>query len=343
MRDDVDERDTANGSSLMGGTKPDGTEHDGTDHDSAEKAAGEAKTVLIVNGAKADAAQADALRESVARAFAQAGLPSPQLAMTTPEDCGTGMARAAVRDGATLVVACGGDGTVNAVAEALAGTQTVLGVVPLGTGNLLAGHLRIPQPVDEAVALLTEGADRRLDLGTVGDRVFVGMAGLGLDAAMIADSSEDLKARIGWLAYVPSIVRHLRDRGRRVTLLIDGRRVRHSRVKALIIGNFGQLHGGIDLMPEAKPDDGMLDVVVLEPSGKLAGWFAVLVRLLTHRDGRNITRYQGRRVQVRTRRPVPLELDGDPYRTANSLSAEAKPGALIVRAPASEPVEHEGA
>lgn len=293
-----------------------------------------AEAVLVVNGAKADARQASALREKVALAFTAAGRPEPGLVMTTPQDPGTGMARSAVRDGAAMVVACGGDGTVNAVAEALDGSGVTLGVLPLGTGNLLAGHLGIPSGLDDAIAVLTEGSDRRLDLGAVGDRVFVGMAGLGLDAAMIADSGEQLKARIGWLAYVPSIARHLSDRGLRVWLRVDGRRIRHRRVKALIVGNFGRLHGGIDLMPQAAPDDGLLDVVVLEPSGRLSGWLAVLVRLLTRRDGRNISRYQGRSVLIRTRGPVPLELDGDAYRTANSLSVRVKPGALLVRAPA---------
>lgn len=299
-----------------------------------------ARTVLVVNGAKADARQASALQEKVARAFAEAGLPKPELVRTTPEDAGTGLARAAVRDGAALVVACGGDGTVNAVAEALDDTGVTLGVLPLGTGNLLAGHLGIPSGLDDAIAVLTGGSDRCLDLGAVGERVFVGMAGLGLDAAMIADSSEQLKARLGWLAYVPSIARHLSDRGRRVSLRVDGRAARHRRVKALIIGNFGRLHGGIDLMPQAAADDGLLDVVVLEPSGRVTGWLAVLVRLLMRRDGGGISRYRGRSVQIRTRRAVPLELDGDAYRTANTLSVQVKPGALVVRTPApSQPSE----
>lgn len=335
-------RDTARGNETV---DRDAVDRDKVDRDAAEGEAansGPVKAVLVVNGAKADAEQASALRTKVARAFAAAGRPEPELVTTTRDDPGTGLARSAVRDGAGLVIACGGDGTVNAVAEALADTGVTLGVLPLGTGNLLAGHLGIPSGLDDAITVLTEGTDRRLDLGAVGDRVFVGMAGLGLDAAMIADSSEQLKARIGWLAYVPSILRHLRDRGRRVTVRVDGRRVWHRRVKVLIIGNFGRLHGGIDLMPQAAPDDGMLDVVVLEPSGRLSGWPAVLVRLLTRRDGRNISRYRGRSVQVRTRRPVPLELDGDAYRTANALSAQVRPGALIVRAPAPTPSAHEG-
>jgi YegS/Rv2252/BmrU family lipid kinase len=290
-------------------------------------------SVMIVNASKADTRAAADLHERVARAFAETGWPKPQLVMTTPDDNGAGAARAAVESGADLVVACGGDGTVNAVAEALSGTGVVLGVLPLGTGNLVAGQLGIPGRLDDAISVLLHGSDRRIDLGAVGDRVFVGMAGLGLDAAMIADASERLKARVGWPAYVPSILRHLRDRGERVTLRVDGRRVRHRRVRALIIGNVGRLHGGIDLIPQAAPDDGVLDVVVLEPYGRLAGWLEVLVRLLTRRDGPHISRYRGRRIDVRVRRAVPLELDGDTYRTANVLSAHVKPGALLVRTP----------
>lgn len=292
------------------------------------------KTALIVNGAKADAEATEALFDKVAAVFAEAGWPKPALAVTTAEDSGSGIAAAAVESGAELVVACGGDGTVNAVAQALAGTRAVLGVVPLGTGNLLAAGLGIPSALDEAIRVLIDGADRRVDVAAVDDRVFVGMAGLGLDAAMIADASERLKARLGWPAYVPSILRHLRDRGVRVTLRLDGRRVRHGRVKALLIGNIGALHGGIDLMPQAEPDDGVLDVVVLEPRSGLAGWLAVLARLLLRRDGEPISRYRARRVEARTRHPVQFELDGDLYRAATVLSVQVKPGALRVRAAA---------
>lgn len=291
-------------------------------------------SVLIVNATKADADAAAELHDRVARAFAEAGRPKPRLVMTTPQDSGAAAARAAVEAGAGLVVACGGDGTVNAVAEGLADTGVVLGVLPLGTGNLVAGQLGIPGSLDDAIAVLLHGSDRRLDLGGVAGRVFVGMAGLGLDAAMIADASESLKATVGWPAYVPSIVRHLRDSGERVTLRVDGRRARHHRVKALIIGNIGRLHGGIDLMPQAAPDDGVLDVVVLEPEGGLAGWLGVLVRLLLRRRSPHISRYRARRsVDVRVRRAVPLELDGDAYRTADALSVQVRPGALLVRSP----------
>jgi len=295
------------------------------------------RTTLIVNAAKSDAKAAAALHEGVTHAFAEAGWPKPEMVMTTAADGGAGLARAAVASGAELVVACGGDGTVNAVAEALADTGVPLGVLPLGTGNLLAANLDIPHRLEEAVAVLVHGTDRRIDLGGAGERVFVGMAGLGLDAAMIADTSEPLKARLGWPAYVPSIFRHLRDRGERITLRLDGRRARHSRVRALVIGNVGRLPVGIELLPDARPDDGALDVVVLEPRGRLTGWIGVALRLLLRRDGPPISRYRARAVEARTRRPVAIELDGDPFCTARVFSVHVRPGALVVRTPAAQP------
>lgn len=300
------------------------------------------RATLIVNAAKSDAKAAAAVHEAVTEAFADVGWPKPEMVMTTAADSGTGLARCAVASGAELVVACGGDGTVNAVAEALADTGVPLGVLPLGTGNLLAANLDIPHRLEEAVAVLVHGTDRRIDLGGAGERVFVGMAGLGLDAAMIADASEPLKARVGWLAYVPSIVRHLGDRGERITLRLDGRRVRHSRVKALIVGNVGRLHAGIDLLPDARPDNGSLDVVVLEPQGGLASWAGVALRLLLRRDGPPISRYRARTVEARTRRPVAIELDGDPYRTDTALSVRVRPGALLVRTPAPPSAQEAG-
>jgi len=291
------------------------------------------RATLIVNAAKADAKAAAALHETVARAFAGAGWPKPEMLATTAADSGTGLARSALASGAELVVACGGDGTVNAVAEALADTGVPLGVIALGTGNLLAANLDIPHRLEHAVAVLIHGSDRRIDLGGVGEKVFVGMAGLGLDAAMIADTSEPLKARLGWPAYVPSIIRHLRDRGERMTLRVDGRRARHSRVRALVIGNVGRLPVGIELLPDARPDDGALDVVVLEPRGRLAGWTGVVLRLLLRRDGPRISRYRAGAVEARARRPVAIELDGDPYRTARVFSVHVRPGALLVRTP----------
>lgn len=299
------------------------------------------RIALVVNAAKADAEQTRALRDQVAAACAEAGWPAPDLRSTTPDDPGAAAARAAIGAGADLVVACGGDGTVNAVAQALAGTGVRLGIVPLGTGNLLAANLGIPTDSDAAIRVLTKGADRRIDLGRAGERVFAGIAGLGLDAAMVAGVSAALKKWLGWPAYIVPIVRHLPDRGVTLTLDLDGRRVRHHNVRTLLIGNIGRVHGGLDLLPKADPADGVLDVVLLAPRGLLLGWISVLIHLARRTDHTldTITRYQARRIAVRTRHAVDQELDGEPYRCAAELEVEVLEGALYVRVPADQPGE----
>ena len=294
------------------------------------------RIALVVNAAKADGEQAQALCSQVAAVCAEAGWPAPDLRSTSPDDPGTAAAQAAIAAGADLVVACGGDGTVNAVAQALAGTGVRLGIVPLGTGNLLAANLGIPTDPGAAIRVLTDGADRRIDLGRTGERVFAGIAGLGLDAAMVAGVSAILKKRLGWPAYIVPIVRHLPDRGVTLTLDLDGRRVRHYGVRTLLIGNIGRVHGGLDLLPGADPADGVLDVVLLAPRGLLLGWISVVIHLARRSDHTpdTITRYRARRIVVRTRHAVEQELDGEPYRCAAELEVEVLEGALYIRVPA---------
>ncbi|HEV2638015.1 MAG TPA: diacylglycerol kinase family protein [Actinocrinis sp.] len=302
------------------------------------------RIALVVNPTKADPAQIEALHRTVAAACAAAALPPPRLLLTSEQDAGGEQARRALADGADLVAACGGDGTVNAVAQALAGTGAVLGIVPLGTGNLLAANLGVPKGIDDAVSALITGRDRRIDLGRCGrDRILVGLAGLGLDAAMVADVPAFLKKRIGWPAYVVSIARHLPDRGVTVVFELDGRRVRHFGVRTVLIGNFGRVQGGINLLPAAAPDDGLLDVVVLAPRGRLLGWLGVLAHLHRTRpdapartqsqDSDAVHRYRAKRVVAHTRHPVAHETDGEFLGRGTRLAVEVQPLALTVRVP----------
>jgi undecaprenyl-diphosphatase len=263
--------------------------------------------------------------------------------LTTPEEHGAGLARAAVAAGAGLVVACGGDGTVNEVASALVGTGVPLGVIPLGTGNLLAANLGIPTAVDDAIAVLAapaidmDGAvDRRIDVGRLdGSSTFLGMAGIGLDAAMIDAAPEKLKKHAGWAAYVVAVARHLADRISTVTVEVDGRRSRHRDVSMLLVGNIGRIQAGLKPMPDAEVDDGLLDLVVLAPEGPL-GWLraAALMRSAKPADrNHEVFRDRGRRLTVRTPRPVPREADGESLPAAAGMRVEVCPGALTVRVP----------
>ncbi|KIF04815.1 diacylglycerol kinase, partial [Streptomyces sp. RSD-27] len=181
-------------------------------------------------------------------------------------------------DDTALVVACGGDGTVRACADVLAHTGIPLAVVPCGTGNLLAHNLSLPADPCAALEAALCGETTRIDVGRVrgdGQRPvrFTVMAGAGFDAAMVADASERVKRRLGWAAYALSAVRHLGDPRMRLTIRLDLGPVQERRARMVVIGNVGRLQGGLPLLPDARPDNGRLQVVLLDPRG-VRGWLA---------------------------------------------------------------------
>ncbi len=215
------------------------------------------RAAVVVNPTKLD--DDEAFRKSVHRVMDDHGWDEPLWLETTPEDPGRGQAKSAVSAGVDLVLACGGDGTVTACAEGVTDTGVPLAIIPMGTGNLLARNIGLPLGLDEALAVALGGVQEPIDAGRVNGTLFVVMAGLGLDARMLSDASEPLKKRLGWLAYAISAVRHLGDRPMRVTVSAEGGRRRRMRASALIVGNVGWLRGGLPLLPDARPDDGMLD------------------------------------------------------------------------------------
>ena len=252
------------------------------------------------------------------------------------EKAGEGVTAAsgAALDGADLVVAVGGDGTVRGCAEGLAGTGVPLAVVPHGTANLLARTLRIPgnPRAALAVALNSSGVNAVIDLAVADDVPFTAMAGMGLDAAVVAATR--LKHQIGWLAYAISGAAHLALAPTRFTISLDGGPPVEREARSVVVGNSGLLPGGFRLLPDARPDDGVLDVGVLAPHGPF-GWTRLAARVLTHsgrRDGM-LERFQARTVEITTAAPLPREVDGELVTAARSLTVSVRPGALTVRMP----------
>jgi len=285
----------------------------------------------VVNPTKLD--DDEAFRKSVGRAMDGNGWDEPLWLETTPEDPGRGQAEAAVAAGVGLVLACGGDGTVTACAEGVTDTGVPLAIIPLGTGNLLARNIGVPAGLDEALAVALGGAQQPIDAGRVNGRLFVVMTGLGLDAEMLRGTSEPLKKRLGWLAYAISAARHLGDRPMRVTVSADGGRPRRMRASALIVGNVGWLRGGLPLLPDARPDDGMLDAVVLTAGG-LARWLAIAADILLRRPARDrVHRVQFTKLEVTLDAAAPWELDGEVMEPAGQLTVVVQPGGLLLRMP----------
>ena len=267
-------------------------------------------------------------RADVVRALERAGADDVRVVETTEDDPGVGQARASAAGGADVVVACGGDGTVMACVTALAGGDVPLAIIPQGTGNLLARNLGIPLQVSRAARVAVRGNRQRIDVGAVGEERFAVMAGMGFDAAMLRDAPEKAKARVGALAYLGAAARNLREPGFLCTVTVDDLPPIRRRARTVLVGNVGRLQGGLPLLPGAAADDGLLDVAVISPR-TFGETVAFLWRffLRSARSGHMETLI-GRRVEVRSVEPQPVQLDGDLRPDTDHLLIEVQAGAL---------------
>ena len=330
---------------------------------------------IVWNPSKVDEPE---LRDAFAAAAEQAGRPSEARWFETAEDDPGGEAAGhALAAGCSLVIAAGGDGTVRAVASRLGmsdagggdGPRAELGIVPLGTGNLLARNLEIPLGDPRAAferALTGEGS--ALDLGVVSlpessearEIGFVVMIGFGVDAQMIEETDDELKAKAGWLAYVESLGRAASGTESVVfSLTVDNEPARDERAHTVLVGNCGSLQGGIPLLPDAEPDDGELDLLVLSAddaaswidTARNVVWDNGLKRLLpgggtgstddsggSNNAGEDqaessdsVSRLRARRISVELAEPRVLEVDGDTVGEVSSFEVRVLPGALRVR------------
>lgn len=279
---------------------------------------------------------------------------------TSAEEPGGEQALRAIAQGATHLLIAGGDGTIREVVEALClnhlGDRVTLGILPAGTGNVLARNLKIDlNDLPSAVNRALHGNRHPIDLGLVrlihedghrAERVFSVMAGMGLDAKIFEKTDPKLKKAIGWFAYIDGGIKSLPTLFERMDVSVDNRESRNLKVVSLIIGNVGWLPGKITLMPDANLDDGILDVAAVGPRrfwnwidfwGRVT-WVSNLRenRQLRHlidqtADVKTLENLNGKKIRVTPENPVFIQLDGDPMGSVVEAEFEVQPRAVTVR------------
>ncbi|SPT54298.1 Diacylglycerol kinase [Actinomyces bovis] len=297
------------------------------------------RAAVILNPTKV--ADLSLLRRRVEAEVLRAGWDPTLWLETTPQDAGAHAAKRALNEGVDLVLAVGGDGTVRSVCTALVGTGTAVALVPAGTGNLLARNLSIPLDIDSALRLALSGRARTIDVvklraedqnGQTMQARFVVMAGLGLDARIMADTHDDLKKVIRSGAYAVAAVANAVPKPFKATVTLDDGPAQEQQVVMVLMGNVGTITGGITLFPQATPDDGQVDLLLASPE-RVTDWARLGAHILTGRALEGFTLASARRVVIETAEPVPFEIDGDTAGQVRRLEVEVEPGVLRVVAP----------
>jgi diacylglycerol kinase (ATP) len=258
-----------------------------------------------------------------------------QIAATTAPGDATSKAKIATQSGYHAVVAAGGDGTVNEVMNGLIGTETALGVLPLGTVNIWAREMGLSMDLLKAAESVSKSALTKIDVGMAGDRYFLLMAGIGFDAAVTATIRSEEKKLLGAIAYIKQAIQIAWNfRGVRLKLRIDGKRVR-GKILMVIIGN-SQLYGGVvKFTAHATIDDGLLDICVIKGQGMLSAPRRLISIFARHYNRDPLVQYyQGRQIEIRGQRgkALPVQVDGD-YLGKTPMNFRVVPNSLWIMVP----------
>lgn len=242
------------------------------------------------------------------------------------------ISRKAAADGLEIVVAVGGDGTVNETATGLVGTSTTLGIVPAGSGNGLARHLKIPMNAKRAIDVINQGTSIRIDTATINDQLFVNLAGVGFDASVAKKFA--VAGKRGFSTYLRITTSSYKDyEPRQYTLIIDGK-VFKRRALLISFANSSQFGNNTSIDSSASINDGFIDVCIV---GKMPYWKAILFAPLLFMKKFDQTKYieiiRAKEVVLKRKKGKSIHLDGDPKSMGKELTMRINPLSLNVIVP----------
>ena len=243
-------------------------------------------------------------------------------------------ARRALAQGADVIFIWGGDGTVQQCVNALAGSDSVLAILPAGTANLLATNLNVPINLSEAVRIGLHGTRRTIDTGSFNDEHFTVMAGTGFDAFVIKEAGSKLKDRIGRLAYFYTGTKNLSARRVKAIVEVDGKLFFKGKVSCVFVGNMGKGLGGVEIFNQAKPDDGLLELAVVTAKNPM-DWARTLTRITQGKAEMSpfveITR--GKEFRFQFKRRFPYEIDGSARSAVKKMQVKVHPASITICVP----------
>lgn len=255
---------------------------------------------------------------------------------TDKQSQGAKAARAALAEGHKKILVAGGDGTLRRVVQELVGSSAAVGILPMGTGNILARNLKLPLALDAAAKRAVSGKPYEIDLGqarlirpdgSLEEYFFTGIAGVGMDARLMENTQAELKKRIGWIAYIEGGIRSLPLKFEKFDVSLNDQ-TRTLKSYSLLVGNVGLLPGAISMMPDARLDDGQLDMAAIGPR-RIWNWIDFFSRITWQNNvvrplalGRKwmdatanvktLENLSSSRIRIRPHHPAPIQLDGDP-------------------------------
>jgi diacylglycerol kinase (ATP) len=299
------------------------------------------RTILILNPASGASTMApnhhtlEENKETIVSSLRTAGLEEVETWYTTPEDPGYGLARQAAQEGADLVIAAGGDGTLHSVASGLIGTNSTLGIIAVGTMNNIAHSLDISEDITEACEIIANGATCYVDVGKINGHLFLEVAGIGLEAALFP-AAEELKSP-GFVSSLHGATKGLftlfKFKSTRFRASFDGHKVRSFKAIQISICNTPYYGAHLRFAPDAVMDDGLLDVLIYKNFSKLD----YIRHAISISQGRRalkqkISRRRVKSLAIYADQPVEIHADGE-IQGQTPAKVEIAPGVLRVRVP----------
>lgn len=237
-----------------------------------------------------------------------------------------------ISGGVKHIVVCGGDGTIMEILQVIINTNVVLGIVPLGTGNLFAQNLDIHGTRRETVEQALFGVVQKIDVGKANETIFAIIAGMGFDAQIMRQAKRRLKRKLGFIAYLISGLKNLNRRPGLYKVTIDNQPPQMYQAKTIMVANMGKLQGGVEVVPKTHWQNGILCIGIVQASG-FPTWLSLLGNTLIGNinNSPHYTLLEGQRIEIESLRGLqPYQCDGDHFPPTKKLTVKIYPQAVSI-------------